>query len=312
MPVKIRLARRGRKFSKIYTIAVADSRAPRDGRYIETLGQYNPNSNPASIELDFDKSLEWLQKGAQPTDTCRAILSYKGVMYKKHLLEGVKKGAFDEAEAEKRFQAWQKDKEAKIQVKIDKLSSEKDSAKNERFVAETKVKEERALAIEKERSKLLEKQDAEKDEEAVSDESSEDGIVSDAADVTPAEEQVAEDVKEEPVADEKAMEEPVADEKATEEPVAEEKAAEETTDVEKAVEENVADKAAEEPVAEEKAAEEPVAEKKAAEEPAEEIEAPADEKTEEESEVEEKAATDEKAAEIPASEDDAKEDTEKK
>jgi small subunit ribosomal protein S16 len=129
MPVKIRLARRGRKFAKIYNIVVADSRAPRDGKYIETLGQYNPNTNPASIKLDFDKSLEWLQKGAQPTDTCRTILSHEGVMYKKHLLEGVKKGAFDEAEAEKRFQAWLNEKESKIQAKVDKLKSDKDADK---------------------------------------------------------------------------------------------------------------------------------------------------------------------------------------
>ncbi|MDX1315863.1 MAG: 30S ribosomal protein S16, partial [Eudoraea sp.] len=126
MPVKIRLARRGRKFATIFNIVVADSRAPRDGKFIEELGQYNPNTNPATITLDFDKALDWLQKGAQPTDTCRAILSYKGVLYKKHLLEGVKKGAFDEAEAEKRFQTWMKEKEAKIQAKVDKLASDKD------------------------------------------------------------------------------------------------------------------------------------------------------------------------------------------
>src|SRR6056297_2414654 len=155
MPVKIRLARRGRKFSKIYSIVVADSRAPRDGRYIEVVGQYDPNTNPATIVLDFDKSLEWLQKGAQPTDTCRAILSYKGVMYKKHLLEGVKKGAFDEAEAEKRFETWMKEKEGKIQAKVDKLQNESEAQKKDRLAAETKVKEERALEIEKQRSELL-------------------------------------------------------------------------------------------------------------------------------------------------------------
>ena len=117
MPAKIRLQRQGRKFQAIYSIVVADSRAPRDGKFIESLGQYNPNTNPATIILDFDKALEWLQKGAQPTDTCRAILSYKGVLYKKHLLDGVKKGAFDEAEAEKRFQSWMTEKEQKVQAK---------------------------------------------------------------------------------------------------------------------------------------------------------------------------------------------------
>ena len=136
MPVKIRLQRRGRKFATIFSIVAADSRAPRDGKFIEELGQYNPNTNPATITLDFDKSLEWLQKGAQPTDTCRAILSYKGVMYKKHLLEGVRKGAFDEAEAEKRFQVWMTDKEAKVQAKVDQLAAEKDSSAKKRLEAE--------------------------------------------------------------------------------------------------------------------------------------------------------------------------------
>src|SRR6056297_2263573 len=160
MPVKIRLARRGRKFSKIYSIVVADGRAPRDGKYIETLGQYNPNTNPATIILDFDRSLEWVQKGAQPTDTCRAILSYKGVMYKKHLLEGVKKGAFDEAEAERRFQSWMTAKEQKIQGKVDKLKSDEEAAKNERLAAEAKINEARELEIQKQRSELLKEAEA--------------------------------------------------------------------------------------------------------------------------------------------------------
>ena len=103
MPVKMRLARHGRKRYAYYHIVVADSRAPRDGRYIERIGTYNPNSNPATIDLDFDKAYDWLVKGAQPTDTVKAILSYKGVLYKKHLMGGVKKGAFDEAEARKTF-----------------------------------------------------------------------------------------------------------------------------------------------------------------------------------------------------------------
>ena len=94
MPAKIRLARHGRKRYAFYHIVVADSRAPRDGRYIERIGTYNPNTNPATIDLDFDKALDWLLKGAQPTDTANAILSYKGVNYKKHLLGGVKKRSF--------------------------------------------------------------------------------------------------------------------------------------------------------------------------------------------------------------------------
>ena len=94
MAVKIRLARHGKKGYAFYHIVAADSRAPRDGKFIEKLGTYNPNTNPATIDLDFEKALDWLQKGAQPTDTCRAILSYKGVLYKKHLLGGVAKGRF--------------------------------------------------------------------------------------------------------------------------------------------------------------------------------------------------------------------------
>jgi len=154
MPVKIRLARHGRKKYAYYHIVVADSRAPRDGRFIERIGSYNPNTNPATINLDFDKALDWLQKGAQPTDTCRAILSYKGVMMKKHLLEGVKKGAFDESEAERRFQIWLKEKEAKIQAKKDKLTAEKDSDTKARLEQEAKINAERAEAIAKKKAEL--------------------------------------------------------------------------------------------------------------------------------------------------------------
>ncbi len=154
MPVKIRLARHGRKRYAYYHIVVADSRAPRDGKYIERIGSYNPNTNPATINLNFDKALNWLDSGAQPTDTARAILSYKGVMMKKHLLEGVKKGAFDEAEAEKRFNAWLADKEGKIQAKKDELAGVKASADKERLEQEAKVNAERAEALAKAKADL--------------------------------------------------------------------------------------------------------------------------------------------------------------
>jgi len=214
MPVKIRLQRRGRKFAAIYDIVVADSRAPRDGKFIETLGQYNPGSNPATINLDFNKALDWLQKGAQPTDTCRAILSYNGVMYKKHLLEGVKKGAFDEAEAEKRFSAWMKEKEAKIQDKKDKLSASKKDSKKAKFEAESKVREARAQEIAKRNAELAADAKAEEAEEEAEE----------AAEEAVAEEPAAE--AEAVAAEEPVTEEPVAEEPATEAP-AEEKAAEE-------------------------------------------------------------------------------------
>ena len=147
MPVKIRLTRHGRKRYAYYHIVVADSRAPRDGRYIDRIGSYNPNTNPATIDLDFDKALSWLQKGAQPTDTARAILSYKGVLYKNHLLGGVRKGAFDEEESEKRFETWLAEKEAKIQAKKERLEDEIQSALKKRLDAESKVNEGRAAAL---------------------------------------------------------------------------------------------------------------------------------------------------------------------
>ena len=147
MAVKIRLARHGKKGYAFYHIVVADSRAPRDGKFIEKLGTYNPNTNPATIDLNFEQALGWLMKGAQPTDTARAILSYKGVLLKKHLLGGVAKGAFTEAEAEARFNKWAADKQGKIDAKSNKLVSDANAAKKAQLAAETKVKEERAAAI---------------------------------------------------------------------------------------------------------------------------------------------------------------------
>ena len=147
MAVKIRLARHGKKGAPIYHIIAADSRAPRDGRFIEKLGVYNPNTNPATIDLKFDRALDWLLKGAQPTDTCRAILSYKGVLYKKHLLGGVAKGAFSESDAEAKFNKWLGEKEGKITAKVNKLATDAKNAEKAALAAETKVKEERAAAI---------------------------------------------------------------------------------------------------------------------------------------------------------------------
>ena len=122
MATKIRLQRHGRKSYAFYQIVVADSRAPRDGKFIERIGSYNPNTNPATVDLNFERALYWLQVGAQPTDTTRNILSREGVCLKKHLLEGVKKGAFDEATAENKFQAWLKNKQASVQAVKDKDS----------------------------------------------------------------------------------------------------------------------------------------------------------------------------------------------
>jgi small subunit ribosomal protein S16 len=154
MPVKMRLARHGRKRYAYYHIVVADSRAPRDGRYIERIGSYNPNTNPATIDLEFDKAYDWLVKGAQPTDTVRAILSYKGVLYKKHIMDGVKKGAFDEAEAEKRLDKWMDEKDARIKSKIDSLANDFDSKTKKQLQAEMKVKEARANAVAAKKSEM--------------------------------------------------------------------------------------------------------------------------------------------------------------
>lgn len=154
MPAKIRLQRHGRKRYAYYHIVVADGRAPRDGRFIERIGSYNPNTNPATIDLDFDKALNWLNKGAQPTDTVRAILSYKGVLYMKHLLGGVAKGAFSEEEAETRFKAWIAEKDSQIQAKKDRLSKDAETSKKARLEAEAKVNEARAAAVAKKEAEL--------------------------------------------------------------------------------------------------------------------------------------------------------------
>lgn len=140
MSTKIRLARHGRKGRPFYHVVIADSRAPRDGKYIEKVGTYDPNTNPATIDLNFDRALYWLQVGAQPTDTARNILSRTGVLMKKHLLEGVKKGAFDEAAAETKFEAWKKEKDAKVQTALKKLAQDGDAAAKARLEAESKVR----------------------------------------------------------------------------------------------------------------------------------------------------------------------------
>ena len=149
MSVKIRLARKGRKKQAYYHVVVADSRSPRDGRFIEKIGVYNPLTDPATIDINFEKALGWLQNGAQPTDTCRAILQYKGVMMKKHLLEGVKKGAFDEAEAERRFNEWLKGKEEKIELKKSGLEKMGEELRKKKLEAEKAVKEARAAELAK-------------------------------------------------------------------------------------------------------------------------------------------------------------------
>ena len=147
MATKIRLQRHGRKDYPFYPIVIADSRAPRDGRFIERIGSYNPNTNPATIDLNFERALYWLQVGAQPTDTVRNILSSKGVLLKKHLLEGVKKGAFTEEVAETRFQSWLKEKEAAAEALKNKLNETKQANRKKQLEAEKEVNKAKAELV---------------------------------------------------------------------------------------------------------------------------------------------------------------------
>jgi len=166
MAVKLRLARHGRKSNPFYYIVATDSRTPRDGKFIERIGSYNPKTNPATIDLDFDKALTWIMNGAQPSDTVSRILSYKGVLMKKHLLDGVKKGAFNEEEAEKRFTAWVNEKQSKIHSKISTLDQAKRNEEKAKFEAEKLVKEQRAEAIAKKYSDAVKAEAAAKEEPA--------------------------------------------------------------------------------------------------------------------------------------------------
>lgn len=235
MSVKIRLQRHGSKGKPFFHIVVADSRARRDGKFIEKLGIYNPITNPATIELNVDSAVKWLNNGAQPTDTARAILSYKGALYKKHLQGGVAKGAFDEAEAEKRFAAWLENKEARVQDKVQGLTKAQSDAKKAALEAEAKVNQARLDAAQKvlddakaeEEAKLAEAKAAEEAANAPAEVEATEEPVAEATVETPVaepatEEQTAETTAEAPAA------EPATEETATEEPTAEAEGTEET------------------------------------------------------------------------------------
>jgi len=147
MSVKIRLQRHGRKGKPYYWVVAADARSKRDGRSLEKLGIYNPNTNPATIELDIDAAVKWLQNGAQPTDTARAILSYKGAMLKNHLAGGVRKGALTEEQAEAKFQAWLEEKASKVSAKESKLAKAEEDAKAKVLDAEKEINAKRKAAV---------------------------------------------------------------------------------------------------------------------------------------------------------------------
>jgi small subunit ribosomal protein S16 len=156
MPARIRLQRFGKKGQPFYHIVVADGRAPRDGRFIERLGAYNPMTKPATMNIDVDKAVEWLQNGAQPSDTVRAILSYKGVLYKKHLLGGVAKGALTMEQVETKFAAWVAEKDAKISNAAKSAVEKADDESKARFANEVKINETRKEEIAKRKAAEIE------------------------------------------------------------------------------------------------------------------------------------------------------------
>ncbi len=154
MATKIRLQRHGRKNYAFYPIVIADSRAPRDGKFIERIGSYNPNTNPATVTLNFDRALYWLNVGAQPTDTVRTILSQEGSLLMKHLLGGVKKGAFDEAEAQRRFEAWKQKKQAAVDAMRTSMASVKQEEAKKRLAEETAKNQAKAQEVAKKKAEL--------------------------------------------------------------------------------------------------------------------------------------------------------------
>jgi small subunit ribosomal protein S16 len=154
MATKIRLQRHGRKNYAFYPIVIADSRAPRDGKFIERIGSYNPNTNPATITLNFERALYWLNVGAQPTDTVRAILSNEGVLLMKHLQGGVKKGAFDEAEAQRRFEAWKQKKQASVDVMRSSMADKKEQELKQRLADEQAKNAAKAEAVAKKKAEI--------------------------------------------------------------------------------------------------------------------------------------------------------------
>jgi small subunit ribosomal protein S16 len=156
MATRIRLQRHGKKGNAFFHIVAADSRAKRDGKFIEKLGVYNPNTNPATIDINFDKTLNWVQVGAEMSDTARAILSYKGVLYKNHLLNGVKKGALTADQVEAKFATWLAEKDAKIAGKVSGLAKNADADKTARLKAEADANSARVAAIEAKNAPVVE------------------------------------------------------------------------------------------------------------------------------------------------------------
>ena len=213
MPVKIRLQRHGKKGKPFYWVVAADSRSKRDGKFLEKLGIYNPNTNPATVEINVDSAVKWLQNGAQPTETARTLLSRKGALLKHHLVKGVAKGALTEEQVEERFAAWLAEKDAANTAEVSALNKEKEAAKAKALEAEKEANEKRAAEI-----AAANAPEPEVVEEAAEEASEE---VAEAPVAEEAEEEVAEEVAEAPVAEEAATEEAPAEESSEEEKPAE-------------------------------------------------------------------------------------------
>jgi small subunit ribosomal protein S16 len=249
MPVRIRLQRHGKKGKPFYWIVAADGRAKRDGRYLEKLGTYNPNTNPATVELDIDQAVVWLENGAQPSDTARTLLSYRGAMMKHHLNGGVRKGAFSQEEADKRFATWLEEKQAKIQSKIDGLDQDKAKDLANRLEAEKVVNQKRIADIVAEPEAEASAEEAEGEatqaDEAVSETATEEvatpkveatQVETAAAEEAKVEETPAEETKAEVAVEEAPAEEPKAEVAAEDSPAEEAKSEDTTTEEEESKE----------------------------------------------------------------------------
>lgn len=218
MPTKIRLQRHGKKKYAFYHVVVADGRAPRDGKFIEKLGTYNPNHNPATIDINFDRALYWVSTGAQPSDTAKALLSYKGVMHKDHLNRGVLKGALTQEQADKKFENWLKEKEGKVDAKIDNLAKASETEANKRMAAEKETNAKRAADLLAKQSALTAEAEA---ATAQAEAPETEDPAAEATETAPSEE--APEVKAEEVPTEEKKEEVPAEAKAEETPAAEAK-----------------------------------------------------------------------------------------
>lgn len=219
MSVKIRLQRHGKKGKPFYWVVAADARSKRDGKYLEKLGSYNPNTNPATVELNLDAAVQWLHNGAQPTDTARAILSYKGALLKHHLDGGVRKGALTQEQADEKLAKWLDEKAGKVTAKSDGLEKAKADAKAKALKAEKEVNENRIAAAKKAEADLIAAANAEEAAaeatEEVAEAVADEAPVADAAEETPVAEAAAEEApatEEAPVVEAAAEEAPAAEE----------------------------------------------------------------------------------------------------